>query len=89
MNNSLISEITGQNDIDPTETKEWIEALQSVLAQDGSERAHFLIEQLVAVTRHSGFDIPFSANTAYLNTIPVARQAQFPGDATIEQKIRS
>ena len=89
MNNSLISEITGHNDIDPAETKEWIEALQSVLEQDGSERAHFLIEQLVAVTRHSGFDIPFSANTAYLNTIPVARQAQFPGDATIEQKIRS
>ncbi len=89
MNNSLISEITGQNDIDPTETKEWIEALQSVLDQDGSERAHFLIEQLVAATRQSGFDIPFSANTAYLNTIPVSRQAQFPGDATLEQRIRS
>ncbi|MDP2903514.1 MAG: pyruvate dehydrogenase (acetyl-transferring), homodimeric type [Methylovulum sp.] len=105
MMNSLISEITGQttawmqevgqrreqlpNDIDPAETREWIEALQAVLEQDGSERAHFLIEQLVAVTRHSGFDIPFSANTAYLNTIPVERQAQFPGDATIEQKIRS
>jgi pyruvate dehydrogenase E1 component len=89
MNNSLISEITGQNDIDPTETKEWIEALQSVLEQDGSERAHFLIEQLVAATRHSGFDIPFSANTAYLNTIPVSQQAQFPGDPAIEQKIRS
>jgi len=89
MNNSLISEITGQNDIDPGETREWIEALQAVLEQDGSERAHFLIEQLVAVTRHSGFDIPFSANTAYLNTIPVSRQAQFPGDAGIEQKIRS
>jgi pyruvate dehydrogenase E1 component len=89
MKNSQISEITGQNDIDPAETSEWIEALQAVLEQDGSERAHFLIEQLVAVTRHSGFDIPFSANTAYLNTIPVERQAQFPGDATIEQKIRS
>ncbi|MDD2723467.1 MAG: pyruvate dehydrogenase (acetyl-transferring), homodimeric type [Methylovulum sp.] len=89
MKNSLISEITGQNDIDPAETREWIEALQAVLEQDGSERAHFLIEQLVAVTRHSGFDIPFSANTAYLNTIPVERQAQFPGDATIEQRIRS
>lgn len=89
MNNSLISEITGQIDIDPSETKEWIEALQSVLETDGSERAHFLIEQLVAATRNSGFDVPFSANTAYLNTIPVSRQAQFPGDATIEQKIRS
>lgn len=89
MNNSLISDITGQHDIDPTETREWIEALKSVLKCDGSERAHFLIEQLVAVTRRSGFDIPFSANTAYINTIPVAQQAQFPGDATIEQRIRS
>lgn len=89
MNNSLIPEVTGQNDIDPTETKEWIEALQALMEKDGSERAHFLIEQLVAVTRHAGFDIPFSANTAYLNTIPVARQAPFPGDQSIEQKIRS
>ena len=89
MKNSLIAEITGQHDIDPAETKEWIEALQAVLEQDGSERAHFLIEQLVAVTRHSGFDVPFSANTAYINTIPVAQQAQFPGDPVIEQRIRS
>ncbi|GAB6142214.1 pyruvate dehydrogenase (acetyl-transferring), homodimeric type [Methylosoma difficile] len=89
MTNSLISEITGQNDIDPAETKEWIEALQAVLEQEGSERAHFLIEQLVAVTRQAGFDVPFSANTAYVNTIAVEKQAQFPGDATIEQKIRS
>ncbi|CAG1769580.1 partial Pyruvate dehydrogenase E1 component, partial [uncultured bacterium] len=89
MNNTFLSEITGQLDIDPAETKEWIEALQAVLEQDGSERAHFLIEQLVAVTRRSGFDVPFSANTAYLNTIPVAGQAQCPGDATIELRIRS
>ncbi|MGJ0486083.1 MAG: pyruvate dehydrogenase (acetyl-transferring), homodimeric type [Methylomicrobium sp.] len=89
MANNLISEITGQNDIDPAETREWIEALQSVLEKDGNERAHFLIEQLVAVARHSGFDVPFSANTAYLNTIPVARQAKYPGDQDIEQKIRA
>ena len=89
MTNSLTSEITGQNDIDPSETDEWIESLQAVLERDGSERAHFLIERLVAVTRQAGFDMPFSANTAYLNTIPVSKQAQFPGDATIEQKIRS
>jgi pyruvate dehydrogenase E1 component len=89
MNNSLLSEITGQEDVDPAETKEWIEALQSVLEIEGSERAHFLIERLVAVTRRFGFDIPFSANTAYLNTIPVAQQTQFQGDAAIEQTIRS
>jgi pyruvate dehydrogenase E1 component len=89
MTKSLISEITGQNDIDPAETREWIEALSAVLDKDGSERAHFLIEQLVAVTRHSGFDVPFSANTAYLNTIPVASQAKYPGNHEIELKIRS
>jgi pyruvate dehydrogenase E1 component len=89
MSNSLASEITGKEDVDPMETKEWIEALQSVLEIEGSERAHFLIEQLVAVTRRFGFDIPFSANTAYVNTIPVAQQAQFPGDFAIEQRIRS
>ncbi|MBL1265543.1 pyruvate dehydrogenase (acetyl-transferring), homodimeric type [Methylomicrobium sp. RS1] len=89
MANNLISEITGQNDIDPAETREWIEALQAVLEKDGNERAHFLIEQLVAVARHSGFDVPFSANTAYLNTIPVSRQAKYPGDQDIEQKIRA
>ncbi|EIC30155.1 MULTISPECIES: pyruvate dehydrogenase (acetyl-transferring), homodimeric type [Methylomicrobium] len=89
MANNLISEITGQNDIDPAETREWVEALQAVLEKDGNERAHFLIEQLVAVARHSGFDVPFSANTAYLNTIPVSRQAKYPGDQDIEQKIRA
>jgi pyruvate dehydrogenase E1 component len=89
MANNLISEITGQNDIDPAETREWIEALQAVLEKDGNERAHFLIEQLVAVARHSGFDVPFSANTAYLNTIPVSRQIKYPGDQDIEQKIRA
>jgi len=89
MTNSLISKITGQNDIDPAETREWIEALQAVLEHDGSERVHFLIERLVEVTRHAGLDIPFSANTAYVNTIPVAQQAQFPGDIDIEHTIRA
>lgn len=89
MSNNFFSDITGQTDVDPAETQEWIEALQSVLENEGSERAHFLIERLVSVTRHAGFDIPFSANTAYLNTIPVERQAQFPGDATLEHRIRS
>ncbi|MEI7795864.1 MAG: pyruvate dehydrogenase (acetyl-transferring), homodimeric type [Methylococcaceae bacterium] len=89
MNNTFFSEITGQNDIDPTETQEWIEALQSVLESEGSERAHFLIERLVSVTRHAGFDMPFSANTPYVNTISVAKQSQFPGDTTLEHRIRS
>ncbi len=89
MNNSILAEITGQEDIDPLETQEWIDALQSVLEIEGRERAHFLIERLVAVTRHYGFDIPFSANTAYVNTIPADQQGKYPGDFSIEQKIRA
>ena len=87
--NIVHSTITGQDDIDPLETQEWIDALRAVLAAEGSDRARFLIEHLVAVSRQAGVDIPFSANTAYLNTIPVAQQPQFPGDTTIERKIRA
>ncbi len=89
MNNGLIAQQLGNEDVDPTETQEWIESLEAVLREEGGERAHYLIEQLVALARQSGADIPFSANTAYINTIPVEQQLQFPGDTTIEHKIRS
>ena len=57
-------------DNDPQETREWLEALDSVQAQEGIERAHYLLEQLIAKARKSGAYLPYSANTAYLNTIP-------------------
>ncbi|NOT85976.1 MAG: pyruvate dehydrogenase (acetyl-transferring), homodimeric type [Methylococcaceae bacterium] len=85
----LIADITGHTDVDPTETREWVEALQAVLAEEGTERAYFLIEQLVAIARQSGANIPFSANTPYINTIPIPQQPLYPGDTTIERKIRS
>ncbi len=89
MNKNLNSANSHLEDIDPEETREWLESLQAVLEQDGRERAQFLIEQLVGLARKSGSDIPFSANTAYINTIPVDLQPKFPGDITIERKIRS
>ena len=89
MTSGLIADVTGHDDIDPIETREWVEALQAVLAQEGTERAYFLIEQLVAIARQSGANIPFSANTPYINTIPIAQQPPFPGDTTIERTIRS
>jgi len=89
MNYSLLADATQHMDTDPAETKEWIDALLAVLEKEGSERAHYLIERLVEETRKAGFDVPFSANTAYVNTIPVAQQAQFPGDHAIEFKIRA
>jgi pyruvate dehydrogenase E1 component len=76
-------------DLDPQETREWLDALDGVLAYAGPDRAHFLIEQLIDRARRSGAYLPFSANTAYVNTIPAAAQVPIPGDQEIEHRIRS
>ncbi|MEX0950869.1 MAG: pyruvate dehydrogenase (acetyl-transferring), homodimeric type, partial [Gammaproteobacteria bacterium] len=76
-------------DIDPQETREWIESLDAVMAHEGAERAHFLLEQLIDKARRSGAYLPFFANTAYLNTIPVNKEEKSPGDPAIEWRIRS
>ncbi|MGC1819286.1 MAG: pyruvate dehydrogenase (acetyl-transferring), homodimeric type [Casimicrobiaceae bacterium] len=76
-------------DIDPQETREWVAALEGVLAAEGPDRAHFLIEQLIDKARRSGAYLPFSANTAYINTIPVESQVRIPGDQNVEHRIRS
>ena len=60
-------------DIDPDETQEWVESLEAVLEREGVERAHFLLEKLIDKARRSGAYLPYSANTAYLNTIPAHR----------------
>ncbi len=77
-----------RTDSDPQETREWLDALEGVIEREGTERAHFLVEQLIDRARRSGTSLPFSANTAYVNTIPVEKQARFPGDFTIETAIR-
>src|SRR4051794_34832681 len=76
-------------DSDPVETREWRDALDSVLAFEGAERAHFLLHELMHEARRKGAPVPYSANTPYLNTIPPDRQAPHPGDRSIEHKIRS
>ncbi|MGB5329584.1 MAG: pyruvate dehydrogenase (acetyl-transferring), homodimeric type [Gammaproteobacteria bacterium] len=78
-----------QTDIDPEETQEWIESLDSVLEREGPQRAHFLLERLIDKTRRSGAYLPFSAKTAYVNTIPLSQQRPIPGDQAIEHSIRS
>jgi len=81
--------VVDQTDIDPEETQEWIESLDSVLEREGPERAHFLLERLIDKTRRSGAYLPFSAKTAYVNTIPLTQQRPIPGDQAIEHSIRS
>ena len=76
-------------DADPQETREWQEALASVIEREGAERAHFLIQQMIAQAREEGINIPYSATTAYINTIPADRQPPYPGDPDIEIRIRN
>jgi pyruvate dehydrogenase E1 component len=76
-------------DIDPQETQEWLEALESVLLNEGAERVHYLLERLVEKARRSGAYLPYSANTAYINTIPPGKEMRSPGNHALEQRIRS
>eukprot|EP01028_Stygiella_incarcerata_P003092 TRINITY_DN15862_c0_g1_i12.p4 TRINITY_DN15862_c0_g1~~TRINITY_DN15862_c0_g1_i12.p4 ORF type:complete len:134 (+),score=7.60 TRINITY_DN15862_c0_g1_i12:2158-2559(+) len=76
-------------DLDPQETQEWIDALEAVIEEEGSERAHFLLEKLIDKARRSGAYLPYNATTAYLNTIPVEQEPKMPGNLSLERKIRS
>jgi pyruvate dehydrogenase E1 component len=76
-------------DIDPQETQEWLDALDGVIQYEGTERAHYLLERLVEKARRAGAYLPYSATTAYLNTIPAAKEEKSPGDHEIEHRIRS
>jgi len=76
-------------DTDPQETREWLDALDSVFDNEGVERAHYLVGRLIRRARRKGAYLPYSANTAYVNTIPEAHERRSPGDHAIEHRIRS
>ncbi len=76
-------------DLDPEETGEWLEALEAVVDNEGVERVHFLLQNLIDRARSRGVVLPYNANTPYLNTIPVERQPHYPGDREIERRISS
>jgi pyruvate dehydrogenase E1 component len=78
-----------ENDLDPTETREWMESIKAVLEADGPERAHHLLERMVEVTRRAGGQMPFNPTTQYINTIPAHLEAKSDGDANLEWRIRS
>ena len=76
-------------DHDPQETLEWLDALEAVMEREGVDRAHFLLGRLIDKARRNGAYLPYSANTAYLNTIPPSREERSPGNNELEQRIRS
>src|SRR5258708_888552 len=76
-------------DVDPLETNEWTESLDSVLRTEGPERARFLIETLIARADKAGVKMPMAITTPYLNTINVEEQPPYPGNRELERKIKS
>ncbi|MGC8701638.1 MAG: pyruvate dehydrogenase (acetyl-transferring), homodimeric type [Thiomonas sp.] len=76
-------------DADPQETREWLDALEALIASEGPERAHFVLESLIAQARQNGVDMPFSANTAYVNTIPTDEEVRSPGNVEVEERLRA
>jgi pyruvate dehydrogenase E1 component len=77
------------DDLDPTETREWLESIDSVLRVHGAERAHYLLERMIDFTRRSGAYLPFKPNTAYVNTISTGQEREYPGDRALERRIEA
>ena len=84
-----MSDFSQFDDIDPTETQEWLESIDSVLGQHGPDRAHFLLNKMIDFARRSGAYLPYRATTAYLNTISTGRQPEYPGDRSLERRIEA
>ncbi len=76
-------------DLDPQETREWLDALAAVLREDGPERAEELLVALLERARAAGAPVELGPSTPYVNTIPVDREAQIPGDPAVERRLRS
>jgi pyruvate dehydrogenase E1 component len=77
------------SDIDPVETQEWLDALASVVRVEGSDRAKFILEQLADVAETDGLNLGQSMVTPYINTIPVDKEPEYPGDLALEKRINA
>ena len=87
MSDPVVKETT--SDLEAVETREWLDSFDSVLARGGPVRAGWLLRQLGDHARRAGVKLPFTANTPYVNTMPVKDQPTYPGSGEIEWRIRS
>src|SRR6266550_5420180 len=76
-----------QQDVDPTETNEWLEAFDAIVESEGRERATFILRKLLDRARARRVPLPPVLNTPYCNTIPLAQQPQYPGNLELEQRL--
>jgi pyruvate dehydrogenase E1 component len=76
-------------DIDPEETQEWVESLDSLIDERGRDRARYVMLSLLARAREKQVGVPALRSTDYINTIPPESEPWFPGDEHIERRIRA
>jgi pyruvate dehydrogenase E1 component len=84
-----ISALTQIPDIDSSETQEWRDSLDAVIAAQGAGRARYLLLQLLDHAKERAVGVPETRTTDYINTIPAAAEPDFPGDEELEERIRS
>ena len=75
--------------LNQVELKEWLESLDYVLASGGAERVNEILERLEEHAHKHGVEIPFTAQTPYINTIPPEEEPEYPGNLEIEKRIRN
>ncbi|HYL38522.1 MAG TPA: pyruvate dehydrogenase (acetyl-transferring), homodimeric type [Bryobacteraceae bacterium] len=85
----LGSKVHSTEDLNPQETSEWLEALEGVVEEDGLERASYLLDRLIDHAALHGVSQARRLTTPYINTIPREKEAPYPGDRTIERRIKS
>jgi pyruvate dehydrogenase E1 component len=85
----VLAQPSSKDDIDPIETREWIESLNAVIENDGSSRASYLLNRVISEAYTAGLVLPDTRTTPYINTIPPELEIKSPGDQNIEKKIRA
>jgi len=76
------------HDSDPTETQEWVDSLDAVVAHHGEVRGRFIMAKLMERAHQRALGVPGSVSTPYINTIPVEEEPEYPGDEWLEKRIR-
>src|SRR3569833_3045916 len=84
-----MTDIPKLDDLDPVETQEWLESIDSLLKTHGAERAHFILERLIDYTRRRGAPPPPPPPTAYVNSITTGREPEYPGNRALERRIEA
>ncbi|MCY1159769.1 MAG: aceE, partial [Citricoccus sp.] len=86
----ILSGLTNQlPDKDPQETAEWIESFDGLVEQRGTERAEYIMRQLLQRAGTKSVGVPMVTTTDYVNTIPVDQEPEYPGDEELERRYRN